>query len=66
VVITNELITKGRVNRMKILPFDPPMSISLGVAFPSDTQLTPAAAKFIEYAKVIIRDSSMFEVSKEI
>ena len=61
VVITNELTTKGRINRMKILPFDPPMSISLGVAFPSDTQLTPAAAKFIDYAKVIIRDSSVFE-----
>ncbi len=64
IVITNELTTKGRINRMKILPFDPPMSISLGVAFPSDTQLTPAAAKFIDYAKVIIRDSSVFEEKK--
>ncbi len=59
IVITNELITKGRVNRMKVLPLDPPQSISLGVAFPSDTQLTPAASKFIEYAKMIIRDSPM-------
>ncbi len=59
-VITNELITKGRVNQMKVLPLDPPQSINLGVAFPSDTQLTPAAAKFIEYAKTIIRDSSIF------
>ena len=45
---------------MKVLPLDPPQSINLGVAFPSDTQLTPAAAKFIEYAKTIIRDSSLF------
>ena len=59
-VITNELITRGRVNQMKVLPLDPPQSINLGVAFPSDTQLTPAAAKFIEYAKTIIRDSSIF------
>ena len=59
-VITNELITRGRVNQMKVLPLDPPQSINLGVAFPSDTQLTPAAAKFIEYAKTIIRDSSLF------
>ena len=60
IVITNELMTRGRVNRMKILPLDPPQSISLGVAFPSDTQLTPAAAKFIDYAKLMIRDSSLF------
>ena len=59
-VITHELITKGRINRMKVLPLDPPQSISLGVAFPSDTQLTPAASKLIEYAKMIIRDSSLF------
>ncbi len=59
-VITHELITKGRINRMKVLPLDPPQTISLGVAFPSDTQLTPAASKLIEYAKMIIRDSSVF------
>ncbi|MCR5576815.1 MAG: LysR family transcriptional regulator [Oscillospiraceae bacterium] len=59
-VITHELNTRGRINRMKILPLDPPQTISLGVAFPSDTQLTPAASKLIEYAKMIIRDSSVF------
>ncbi len=59
-VITHELITKGRINQMRILPLDPPQTISLGVAFPSDTQLTPAASKLIEYAKMIIRDSSVF------
>ena len=60
IVLTNELMTHGRVNRMKVLPLDPPQSISLGVAFPSDTQLTPAAAKFIDYAKMVICDSSAF------
>ena len=46
----------------KLLPWVPtsaekwPQSISLGVAFPSDTQLTPAAAKFIDYAKMVICD----------
>ena len=60
IVLTNELMTRGRVNKMKVLPLDPPQSIRLGVAFPSDTQLTPAAAKFIDYAKMVICDSSAF------
>ncbi len=59
IVLTNELTTRGHVNRMRVLPLDPPQTVSLGVAFPSDTQLTPAAAKFIDYAKMIIRDSSL-------
>lgn len=59
-VICNQLITRGIDRNMRVIPLDPPQSISLGVAFPADTQLTPAAAKFIEYSKTIIRDSSFF------
>ena len=60
VVIAGELSTKGLGDGVRVLPFEPARSLSLGVAFPSDTQLTPAAARFIEYTKLIIRDSSMF------
>ena len=58
--ITNELVTKGHTSNVKILPLDPPRTCEFGLSFPADTKLTPAAAKFIEYTKTIIRDSSMF------
>ena len=58
--ITNELVTKGHTSNVKILPLDPPRPCEFGLSFPADTKLTPAAAKFIEYTKTIIRDSSMF------
>ena len=60
IMVTNELSTRVRSHKMKLIPLDPDTYISLGVAFPTDTQLTPAAAKFIEYTKLIIRDSSLF------
>jgi hypothetical protein len=60
IMVTNELSTKVRSHKMKVIPPDPDTYISLGVAFPTDTQLTPAAAKFIDYTKLIIRDSSLF------
>ena len=60
VSITNELFTKGYNYDVKVLPLDPPRSTNFGLSFPADTKLTPAAAKFIEYTKAIIRDSSMF------
>ncbi len=60
IMVTNELSTKVREIRARCIPLDPEASISLGVAFPPDARLTPAAAKFIEYTKFIIRDSSVF------
>ena len=55
-VVTNELITKGLNVKMKILPFDPPRSIMLGIAVPAEAEMMPAAARFIECAKEVIRD----------
>jgi len=55
VLITNELITKGRLNRLKLLPFDPPRFINLGIAVPPESRSTPAVAKFIDYAQTIVQ-----------
>lgn len=57
-LITNELITKGRTNRVKLLPFDPPRYINLGIAVPSENRMTPAVAKFIDYARAIVRENT--------
>ena len=53
-LITNELITKRRSNQLKLLPFDPPRYITLGMAVPIENRRTPAVVKFTEYAKRII------------
>ncbi|MDO5111808.1 MAG: LysR family transcriptional regulator [Clostridia bacterium] len=55
-LITNELITKGRTGNIKLMPFDPPRSINLGIAVPFENRLTPAVEKFIAYAKKIIQE----------
>ena len=55
-LITNELITKGRSNKFKLIPFDPPRYITLGIAVPFENRRIPAVVKFIEYAKRIITE----------
>lgn len=52
--IMNELITKGRLNKVAILPLDPPCRINFGIALPSLAKASPAAREFIEYAKRMI------------
>ena len=56
--IMNELITKGRVNRVVMLPFDPPRHIVLGVAIPSQAYASPAARKMIEYIRRMLAVST--------
>ena len=53
--IMNELITKGRLNDVAILPLDPPRHISFGIAYPSAEKASPAALKFIAYAERLMR-----------
>lgn len=53
-LVTNQLITRGRTNDLVLLPFDPPRSITLGAAVPFENRRTPAVVKFIEYAKNLI------------
>lgn len=49
--VMNELITLGRLNHVVMLPFDPPQSITLGIAAPDSKNLSPAARKFIQYIR---------------
>lgn len=50
-LITNELITKGRENRVRLLPFDPPRQITLGIALPVENKVIPVVKSFIQYAR---------------
>ncbi len=54
--IMNELVTKGRQNNVKMLPLDPPRSITFGIAAPSMEALSPAAKKFVSYAVKMLRE----------
>lgn len=56
ILVTNELITKGRSNKLKILPFTPPRSISLGIAVPMENRKSPVVSKFISYATEMLQD----------
>ena len=47
--VMNELITEGRLNHVILVPFDPPQTISLGIAVQSMKDLSPAARIFIEH-----------------
>ena len=53
-VITNRLITHRLDYEMKLIPLDPPQNVSLGIAYPTDVKLSPAAEMFIKYSKRII------------
>ncbi len=49
--ITNRLITEGFKADVRIIPVDPPQHISFGMMIPDRNTLSPAARKFVEYAK---------------
>ena len=50
VSVMNELITRKRLCDVVKRPIDPPASILLGAAYPSQGSLSPAAKKFLEYS----------------
>lgn len=52
--INNQLMAKNWAGQVAVLPLDPPKHISLGVCFPSLETASPAALRFIDYAKMII------------
>ena len=56
IVISNRLITQRVKYKVKILPFSPPKYITLGMAVPEESKLTPAVSKFVEYTRKIIAD----------
>lgn len=60
VLIMNELITKGRENKFKLLPLNPARSITLGMAIPIENKKTPAVVKFAEYCQRILVYSLSF------
>ncbi|MGN1383499.1 MAG: LysR family transcriptional regulator [Eubacterium sp.] len=54
VLITQELVTRGRTNKISLLPLDPPMNIELGIAIPNETEMRPPVRTFVRYARDII------------
>ena len=51
-----KLISKGWNADVVTLPFDPPQYVSLGMAVPVDSRLSPAASRFAELAKSKIQN----------
>ena len=49
--ITNNLITENWQADVVKLPLDPPCSITMGILLPDRTSLSPAARKFVQYAR---------------
>lgn len=54
ICIMNELITKGLDFNVKLIDFDPPQYMPLGIAVPSTQSLSPAAKKLISYIRRMI------------
>ena len=52
--ITNRLITEGFQADVVKIPVDPPQHICFGIMIPDKNTLSPAASKFVEYARRII------------
>lgn len=52
--ITNRLITEGFQAEVVKIPVDPPQHISFGIMIPDGNTLSPAANRFVDYAKRII------------
>ena len=53
--ITNELITEGQHLDLIKLPVDPPQHLEFGILIPDLSVVSPAAKKFIQYAKKLVR-----------
>lgn len=60
ILITQELVTRGRTNRIRLLPLDPPMEIELGIAVPIVSEMRPQVKTFIQYAEKIIPEIECF------
>lgn len=58
--VMNELITEGRLNRIVLVPFDPPQTIKMGIAIPSIRDLSPAAKRFISYIREYVDNGFRF------
>ncbi len=54
--ITNRLITEGFQADVVKLPLDPPQHIHFGIMIPNKDALSPAARKFVAYAKKAIAE----------
>lgn len=57
VSFNQRLISRDWTKEVAELPLDPPQFITLGIAYPSETELSPAAKIFTEYAAREIRNS---------
>jgi DNA-binding transcriptional LysR family regulator len=56
--ITNQLITEGFQADVVRIPVDPPQHISFGILIPNKDALSPAARKFVAYAKKTMAEFS--------
>ena len=54
--ITNNLITENWQADVVKLPLDPPRSITMGILLPDRSTLSPAAKKFVQYARRLAED----------
>jgi len=54
------LISRDWIKEVTELPLRPQQFISLGIAYPSDTKLSPAANIFIQYAAEQIRKTNLY------
>ena len=54
--ITNNLITEGFQADIVKIPVDPPQYIRFGIMIPNKEALSPAARKFVQYAKRILTE----------
>ena len=52
--VTNNLITENWQADVVKLPVDPPRQISMGILIPNKDELSPAAKKFVQYAKRLV------------
>lgn len=51
VSVMNELITERRINKVVMVPFDPPQHITMGIYIRDMKEASPAAKKIIEYIR---------------
>jgi len=56
VLITSELSAGGLSARVKLLPFNPPRSIPLGIAVPVENRKSPPVSRFISYAVEMLQE----------
>lgn len=59
VSFNQRLISRDWVKEVAELPLDPPQFITLGIAYPSEKDLSPAAKAFAEYAADRIRSAAL-------